>query len=387
MTVATLKEIKDNENRVGLTPQGVRELVANNQRVIVEKGAGDGSGFSNAEYTSAGAELMDDPRAIVTAADILVKVKEPLPSEYPLLKNFSGKTLFTYLHLSGVDPKLTDALVENNITAIAYETVEDEKGLLPLLAPMSEVAGVLAVQYGAEYLQRKYGGRGITLGAITGTDSARVVVMGGGVVGATAARTATGMGSHVQLFDINQSRVDALNADVRKHLGPALGGNFEAVMSGKDRLDEALRAADLVVGAVLVAGAKDPVVVSEEQVKEMKNGAVVVDVSIDQGGCIWGSRATSHSKPTYELHGKVYCCVPNMPGQVSRQSTLALTAATLPYLVRMAGEGVEAMLKASLKKDGRFAQGLNVCKGRITRESVAKDLGKTGAYTPAKELL
>src|SRR3989344_6457129 len=182
MTVATIKEIKDNENRVGLTPQGVRELVANNQRVIVEKGAGDGSGFSDAEYTSAGAELMDDPRAIVTAADILVKVKEPLPSEYPLLKNFSGKTLFTYLHLSGVDPKLTDALVENNITAIAYETVEDEKGLLPLLSPMSEVAGVLAVQYGAEYLQRKYGGRGITLGAITGTDSARVVVMGGGVV-------------------------------------------------------------------------------------------------------------------------------------------------------------------------------------------------------------
>lgn len=387
MTIATLREIKDNENRVGLTPQGVRELTAENHRVIVQKSAGDGSGFSDADYEAAGAELMAKPEDIVSASDILVKVKEPLPSEYPLLKKFSGKTLFTYLHLSGVDPKLTDALIENTITAIAYETVEDEKGLLPLLSPMSEVAGVLAVQYGAEYLQKKYGGFGTTLGSVTGTESARVVVMGGGFVGMTAAKTAAGMGSRVTLFDINPARVDALNKDVKAYLGPILGKNFEAVVPKGENLNSALKEADLLVGAVLVAGAKAPVVVSEGQIQLMKPGAVVVDVSIDQGGCIWGSKATSHSKPTYELHGKVYCCVPNMPGQVSRQSTLALTAATLPYLKMLAKNGAEAALKESLQKGGRFANGLNVYKGRITRESVAKDLGKTEKYKSVGELL
>lgn len=387
MIIATLKEIKDNENRVGLTPQGVRELTAEHHRVIVQKDAGVGSGFSDAEYEAAGAELMAKPEDIVSASDILVKVKEPLPSEYPLLKKFSGKTLFTYLHLSGVDPKLTDALIENTITAIAYETVEDEKGLLPLLSPMSEVAGVLAVQYGAEYLQKKYGGFGVTLGSITGTESARVVVMGGGFVGMTAAKTAAGMGSKVTLFDINPARVDVLNKDVKAYLGPTLGKNFEAKVPEGENLNSALKKADLLVGAVLVAGAKAPVVVSEEQIKLMKPGAVVVDVSIDQGGCIWGSKATSHSKPTYELHGKIYCCVPNMPGQVSRQSTLALTGATLPYLKMLAKNGAEAALKESLKKGGRFAEGLNVYQGSITRESVAKDLGKTEKYKSTGELL
>ncbi|MBU0982113.1 alanine dehydrogenase [Patescibacteria group bacterium] len=387
MIIATLKEIKDNENRVGLTPYGVKELVDEGHEVIVQETAGIGSGFSDSEYTAAGAKMMRNPEDIVKAADILVKVKEPLPSEYNLLEQFAGKTLFTYLHLSGVDKRLTKVLVNNNITAIAYETVQDEKGQLPLLAPMSEVAGVLAVQYGAEYLQKKYGGRGVTLGTITGTGSARVVVVGGGHVGATAARTAAGMGARVKLFDINPARVAALNTEMQEFLGPNLGKNFEAIVPDGTNFDEALSECNLLVGAVLVAGAKAPVVVSEEQVKSMKEGSVIVDVSIDQGGCIWGSKCTSHSEPTYEIYGKIFCCVPNMPGQVSRQSTMALTNATIPYLKMIAKDGAEALLKSSLSGDGRFARGLNAYKGHITYESVAKDLGMEDKYKSVSELV
>lgn len=387
MIIATLKEIKDNENRVGLTPHGVAELVKDGHTVIVQEAAGLGSGFSDGEYKDVGATIMRSPEDIVKTADILVKVKEPLPAEYNLLEQFAGKTLFTYLHLSGVDKRLTKVLINNNITAIAYETVQDESGKLPLLSPMSEVAGVLAIQYGAEYLQKKYGGRGVTLGTISGTHSAHVVVMGGGFVGMTAAKTAAGMGSHVKLFDISQSRVDALNKEVKDYLGPVLSKNFEALLPDATNLNEALTEANLLVGAVLVAGAKAPIVVSEEQIKMMKEGSVVVDVSIDQGGCIWGSHGTSHTEPTYEVYGKIYCCVPNMPGQVSRQSTMALTAATLPYLRMIAKEGALPMIKDSLSKDGRFARGLNTYKGYITYESVAKDLGMMEQYKPAVDLL
>lgn len=387
MIIATLKEIKNNENRVGLTPYGVKELVADGHQVIVQETAGIGSGFSDSEYKEAGATIMRSPEDIVKAADILVKVKEPLPAEYNLLEQFAGKTLFTYLHLSGVDKRLTKILVNNNITAIAYETVQDERGLLPLLAPMSEIAGVLAVQYGAEYLQKKYGGRGVTLGTITGTDSAHVVVMGGGFVGMTAAKTAAGMGSNVKLFDINPARVETLNKEVREYLGPTLGKNFEALTPTGDNLNNALKEANLLIGAVLVAGAKAPEVVSEEQIKMMKEGSVIVDVSIDQGGCLWGSHGTSHSEPTYEIYGKIYCCVPNMPGQVSRQSTMALTNATIPYLKMIAKDGAEAMIKRSLATDGRFARGLNAYKGFITYESVAKDLGMMDQYKSAAELM
>ena len=387
MIIATLKEIKNNENRVGLTPYGAAELVKAGHRLIVQQTAGIGSGFSDTEYKEAGAEIMKNPEDIVKVAEILVKVKEPLPSEYNLLEQFAGKTLFTYLHLSGVDKRLTKVLTNNNITAIAYETVQDERGLLPLLAPMSEIAGVLAVQYGAEYLQKKYGGRGVTLGRITGTNSAHVVVMGGGFVGMTAAKTAAGMGSLVKLFDISQARVDTLNKEVKEYLGPTLGKNFEAIVPKGENLNDALKEANLLVGAVLVAGAKAPEVVTEEQIKKMKEGSVVVDVSIDQGGCIWGSRGTSHSEPTYEIYGKIYCCVPNMPGQVSRQSTMALTNATLPYLKMIAKNGAEALLKSSVAGDGRFARGLNTYKGFITYESVAKDLGVMDQYKPVAELL
>lgn len=387
MKIATIKEIKNNENRVGLTPYGVAELVKDGHTVIVQETAGIGSGFSDSEYVEAGATMMRNPEDIVKAVDILVKVKEPLPQEYNLLDQFAGKTLFTYLHLSGVDQRLTGVLTRNNITAIAYETVQDERGLLPLLAPMSEIAGVLAIQYGAEYLQKKYGGRGVTLGTITGTHSAHVVVMGGGYVGMTAARTAAGMGSHVKLFDINPARVEALNKEMKEFLGPNLSKNFEAIVPAGENLNDALKEANLLVGAVLVAGAKAPTVVSEEQIKMMKEGAVIIDVSIDQGGCIWGSHGTSHSEPTYEIYGKIYCCVPNMPGQVSRQSTMALTNATLPYLKMIAKNGAEAVLKASIAGDGRFARGLNTYKGYVTYESVAKDLGLMENYKTVAELL
>ena len=387
MVIGTLKEVKDNENRVGLTPFGVRELVDAGHRVIVQETAGMGSGFSDSEYKECGAEMMRDPEDIVRAVDLLVKVKEPVPSEYNLLEQFAGKTLFTYLHLSGVDKRLTKVLVKNNITAIAYETVEDEKGQLPLLAPMSEVAGVLAVQYGAEYLQKKYGGRGVTMGVITGTGSARVVVVGGGFVGATSARMAAGMGSRVKLFDINPARVEQLNKEMAEYLGPNLSKNFEALVPNGDNYDEALKEANLVVGAVLVAGAKAPEVISEEQVRSMKEGTVIVDVSIDQGGCIWGSRPTTHSEPVYEVYGKIYCCVTNMPGQVSRQSTMALTSATLPYIKMIASEGADALLKKSISDDGRFARGLNTYQGHLTYEKVAQDLGMMDQFKEASELL
>lgn len=387
MIIGTLKEIKDNENRVGLTPYGVRELVDAGFEVIVQETAGIGSGFSDSEYKECGAQMMRDPEDIVKAVDILVKVKEPLPQEYNLIEQLDGKTLFTYLHLSGVDKRLTKLLAKHNITAIAYETVQDENGQLPLLAPMSEVAGILAIQYGAEYLQKKHGGRGITLGKISTIPSARVVVVGGGHVGATAARTAAGMGSRVKLFDINPDKCEELNKEMREFLGPNLGENFEAIVPDGENFDKALEECNLLIGAVLVAGAKAPVVVSEEQIKSMKEGSVIVDVSIDQGGCIWGTRASSHSEPVYEIYGKIYCCIPNMPGQVSRQSTMALTAATLPYLKMIAAEGSDALIKKSLEGDGRFARGLNAYKGFITYESVAKDLGMMEMYKDIKDLV
>ncbi len=387
MIIATIKEIKNNENRVGLTPYGVRELVESGLDVIVQEAAGIGSGFSDSEYIECGARMMRNPEDIVREADILVKVKEPLPREYNLLEQFAGKILFTYLHLSGVDKRLTKVLTNNDITAIAYETVEDENGQLPLLAPMSEVAGILAVQYGAEYLQKKHGGRGISLGKISTIPSARVVVVGGGYVGATSARMVAGMGSRVKLFDINPEVCDRLNKEMKAYLGPNLGENFEAIVPNGENFDEALKECNLLIGAVLVAGTRAPVVVSEEQVKSMKDGSVIVDVSIDQGGCIWGSRCSSHSEPVYEIYNKLFCCIPNMPGQVSRQSTMALTTATLPYLKKIAKEGAEKVIKDSLANGGRFARGLNAYKGHITYKSVAEDLGMMERYKDIEELV
>ncbi len=376
MIIATVKEIKDNENRVGLTPLHVPELVQAGHTVLVERGAGLGSFYLDQDYEKAGAQMVDDAEAAFKQADIIVKVKEPVVSEYPLLAYLNGKTLFTYLHLSGVDRQLTVELCKHNVTAIAYETVQDESGGLPLLAPMSQVAGVLAVQYGGQYLQRKYDGRGVTLGKIPNTQKANVMIVGGGHVGRFAALTASGMGAYVKLFDINDNLIEKLKVEFAEYLGANLFKNIQVLNSRTDGFDQAIEEADLLIGGVLVAGKRAPHVVSEAQVKSMKQGAVIVDVSIDQGGCIWGSKPTSHSQPIYELEGKIYCCVTNMPGQVSRQSTQALSAATFPYLLKMTSLGVLEACRA----DAGLAKGLNTHAGKIRYRAVAEDLEMTDMF-------
>lgn len=387
LKIGTIKEVKDNENRVGLTPAGVKELSEAGHEVFVQKLAGLGAAFSDDEYVSAGAKMMETPEEVVQAVDILVKVKEPVAKEYHLLDMFKGKTLYTYLHLSGVDKDLTLKLLENEIISVAYETVEDEHGELPLLAPMSEVAGVLAVQYGAQYLQKKYHGIGVSLGKIHGADSAETVVIGGGFVGATSAKTAAGMGGKVTIVNRSLERLERLKDEFRGYLGDHLFANCSFVQLTDENLKEVVKKADLLVGAVLVKGARAPEVVTEEMVKSMKPGAVIVDVSIDQGGCIWGSKPTSHSEPIYEVDGKIFCCITNMPGQVARQSTQALTSATLPYLKEMAATGVVESMAKSLQYDGRFAQGINTYKGKITYRSVAEDLKLEDRFQDLKGLV
>lgn len=388
MIIGVLKEIKNNENRVGLTPKGARELVSHGHRVLAQQNAGSGAGFTDQEYKDADAEVIEASSDIVDACDILVKVKEPLQSEYPLLKRLRGKTLFTYLHLSGVDPQLTRELLDNEVIGVAYETVEDEHGRLPLLAPMSEIAGVLAIQYGAQYLQKKYDGRGLTLGPITNTDPSLTVVVGGGFVGEKAARCAAGMGARVAIFDVRPERVEQLKKNFTEYLGPVLSKNVEVLVSEPSVLAQKIREADLLVGAVLVPGARAPKVVTEEHVKSMQPGSVVVDVSIDQGGCVWGSKATTHENPIYKIGEVVFCCVANMPGQVPRQSTQALTAATLPYLLKMADQGVINTVQWSLAHNGgRFARGLNTYKGKVTYKAVAEDLGLQSQYVAVEEAI
>ncbi|MBP9718089.1 alanine dehydrogenase [Candidatus Gracilibacteria bacterium] len=382
MIIATLKEVKDNENRVGLTPDGVRRLVKAGHTVIVERQAGYGSGFSDEMYQKAGAKLNDSPHEIVKKADMIVKIKEPVVAEYYWLDLFKGKTLFTYLHLSGVDPKLTEKLLENNITGIAYETVFDGKGL-PLLKPMSQVAGVLACQYGANYMQKMHGGTGNTLGHIDGAEPALTVVVGAGIVGKTAAMTAGGMGGKVVLLDINKKVLDRAKKEITTKLGTKLSKNVKCEVSNTAILSKWVKQADLLIGGVLIPGKKAPTVVSEKMIKSMKKGAVVVDVSIDQGGCIWGSKPTTHRNPIFDFEGKVFCCITNMPGQVAHQSTQALTSATLPYILKMGKIGV---LEA-LKRDKSLRTGLNTFRGKITYANVANDLGKTSIYESAEKML
>lgn len=382
MIIATLREVKDNENRVGLTPTGVKKLIKAGHTVIVERQAGYGSGFPDAMYEEVGAKLIDSAYEIVKRADMIVKIKEPVAAEYYWLDLFKGKTLFTYLHLSGVDPKLTEALLKNKITGIAYETVSKDRRL-PLLAPMSQVAGVLSIQYGAHYLQKKHGGIGMTLGHIDGADAALTVVVGAGFVGRTAAVTAGGMGGKVVILDINPKMIALAKKEITARLGSRLAKNVKFQVSNEKILSEWIKKADLLVGAVLVPGTKTPQVVSEKMIKSMHKGAVVVDVSIDQGGCIWGSKPTTHQHPIYDLEGKIFCCITNMPGQVARQSTEALTAATIPYILKMGKVGVIP----ALKKDPSLRAGLNTYDGFITYEAVARDLGRTSDYKEAAKAL
>lgn len=382
MIIGTLREVKDNENRVGLTPKGVKKLVDSGHTVIVERQAGWGSGFTDSMYEASGAKLLDSAYEIVKRADLIVKIKEPVQAEYYWLDLFKGKTLFTYLHLSGVDPQLTHKLLENEITGIAYETVAKD-GRLPLLAPMSQIAGVLACQYGAHYLEKKHGGLGVSLGHIDGADPALTVIVGAGFVGLTAALTAGGMGGKVVLLDINQKAIARAKKEIQKRLGLTLSHNVIAQVSNGKILAAWIAKADLLIGAVLIPGTKAPQVVTEAMIHSLKRGGVVVDVSIDQGGCIWGSHPTTHRHPIYDLDGKIYCCITNMPGQVAHQSTQALTSATLPYLLEMAQYGVSE----ALKKNPNLRKGLNTFRGKITYEAVARDLHLSDFYIPVEEML
>ncbi len=387
MNIGTVREVKNNENRVGLVPDGVKELVSRGHVVFVQETAGIRSGYSDHDYQDAGAQIVRDAEDVATEVDILVKVKEPLREEYYILDLLQNKTLFTYFHLTGIEKSVTKRLIENEITSVAYETVEDEHGKLPLLAPMSEIAGVTSVQYAAQYLQKKYGGAGLTLGHITGADLAHTVVIGGGVAGEFAARTALGMGGYVTIFELRDERIHELRTLFDELFGPHISKNFEVLKPDQPVYDEKIAEADVLVGSVLVAGARAPEVVTEDQVRSMKQGAVIVDISIDQGGCIWGSRPTSHEEPIYTIDRKIYSCVCNIPGQAARQSTQALTSTVLPYLLAMAGKGVEASLKESLQNGDGFAKGLNTYGGKIVYEAVARDLNLMDFYEDPKVML
>jgi alanine dehydrogenase len=371
MRVGVPTEIKTDEYRVALTPAGVRELTARGHEVVVQAGAGEGSAISDADYGAQGATLVGDAAEVFARADMVVKVKEPQPSEVAMLE--PRHTLFTYLHLAP-DPELTQGLVTSGATCIAYETVTDAAGRLPLLAPMSEVAGKIATQAGAFMLERPLGGRGLLLGGVPGVAAGRVMVIGGGVVGQNAAKVALGLGADVFVYDRSIDRL--------RELDTIFDGRVSTCFASSLEIEQRLPEADLVIGAVLVKGAKAPHVISRSQLGLMKARAVLVDVSIDQGGCFETSRPTTHSDPTYEVDGITHYCVANMPGAVPITSTYALTNATMPYVVRLAEEGAASALAA----DPGFAAGLNVAAGKVTNEAVARDQGLE-LTTPVKALL
>ncbi len=360
MVIGVIKEIKNSEFRVGLTPGGANVLARERHTVLVEAGAGIGSGFSDAQYIEAGAEVETDKKHIFGRAEIIVKVKEPLPPEYGLLHE--GQTLYTYLHLAP-NPGLAKALLDQKVTAIAFETVE-KNGTLPLLAPMSEVAGRMSIQIGANYLQKPNGGLGVLLGGVPGVPPAKVVIVGGGTVGTNAAKMAVGLGADVTILDVSLPRL--------RYLDDIFNGRLKTLVCNAYNVVQAVRDADLLIGAVLVPGKAAPKVVTTGMVKTMKEGAVIVDVAIDQGGCIeTADHATTHDDPTYEKFGVIHYSVANMPGAVPRTSTLALESATLPYLVDLAGKGVFC----ALREDDGLMKGLNTAKGYMTCKNAADSLG------------
>jgi alanine dehydrogenase len=361
MIIGIPKEIKQDEYRVAIVPSGVKSLAAAGHRILIEKGAGVGSGIEDEEFQGEGAELVDGPEKIFALAEMIIKVKEPLPQEYYLLRE--GQVLYTYLHLAAA-PGLADMLLEKKIIGVAYETVQEEDGSLPLLIPMSEVAGRMAIQEGGKYLQREKGGRGILLGGVPGVEPGKVAILGGGVVGFNAAKMAVGAGADVTLLDINLNRL--------RYIDDIFKGRVKTLMSNHHNIEAAVRAADLVVGSVLIPGAKAPYLLTRETLKTMKNGSVIVDVCIDQGGCVETSRPTSHSDPVYVVDGVIHYCVANMPGAVSRTSTFALTNATFPYAKKIADLGIEK----ALRKNKPLAGGVNVAYGHLTHKAVAESLGK-----------
>ena len=361
MRIGCPKEIKAQEGRVGLTPAGVDALVRAGHSVYMEQNAGKNSGFSDAEYRSAGAEILPTAKEVYDIAEMIVKVKEPLPPEYDLLHE--GQVLFTYLHLAP-DPEQTQALLRKKVTGIAYETVQLADRSLPLLAPMSEVAGRLSIQTGARLLESNCGGRGVLLGGVTGVERANVVIVGGGNVGTNAAKMAVGLGANVTILDVNLKRL--------AYLDDIFGGRVQTLLSNPYHIANAVKQADLVVGCVLIPGARAPKLVTEEMVKTMKPGSVLIDVAIDQGGSIESiDRITTHSDPYFVKHGVLHYSVANMPGAVPRTSTLALTGATLPYALKIANLGAEAACKA----DPALMKGLNTYAGHITFPGVAEAHG------------
>ncbi len=371
MVIGVPKEIKNNENRVSLTPGGAYALVKAGHRVLVEKSAGEGSGFSDEEYAAVGATLVPTAADVFKLADIIVKVKEPLAAEYGLLRE--GQTLFTYLHLAP-NRELTQALMTRKVTGIAYETVQPADGSLPLLAPMSEVAGRMSVQVGAAMLQKYNGGMGVLLGGVPGVKPANVLIIGGGTVGTNAAKMAVGLGAHVTVMDINKSRL--------AYLDDIFGGRVTTLIYDEYAVTQGVKEADLLIGAVLVAGARAPKTVTEEMVRTMKKGAAIVDVAIDQGGSIETiDHVTTHDTPYFVKHGVVHYSVANMPGAVPKTSTLALTGVTLPYLLQLANKGP----KAAMLENAALRKGLNTIDGQVTYKGVAEALGYP--YADAETLL
>jgi alanine dehydrogenase len=370
MLIGVPKEIKNHEYRVGMTPASARELIAHGHQVIVEANAGSGIGFEDSAYTDIGASIRETASEIFAEADMIVKVKEPLAEERAMLRE--DQILFTYLHLAPDLPQTKD-LIKSKAVCIAYETVTSKNGSLPLLAPMSEVAGRMSIQAGAQCLEKSKSGRGMLLAGVPGVAPAKVVIIGGGVVGSNAAQMAIGMGANVTILD--------RSIDVLRRLDAQFGAAVQTVFSSKDALEDHVLSADLVIGGVLIPGAAAPKLVSAEMIKRMKPGAAVVDVAIDQGGCFETSKATTHAEPTYIVDEVVHYCVANMPGAVPRTSTFALNNATLPFIISIANNGY----KAALEKDEHLMNGLNVHKGVVTCDSVAENLGFE--YVPAADAI
>ena len=370
MIIGVPKEIKDNEARVGVTPAGVKALTEDGHKVLVETKAGTQSGFLDEEYQRAGATIEGAAGDVWKKSDTVVKVKEPIEKEYAFFRE--GLVLFTYLHLAPVRD-LTDKLLESKVIGIAYETVRDRQNTLPLLTPMSEVAGRMSVQVGATYLEMEHGGRGILLGGVPGVPPAHVTIIGGGVVGTNAAKVALGFGAKVTLVDVNLNRL--------RELDDIFGGRLYTLASNSYNVAEATREADLVIGGVLIPGSNAPKIVTRGMVAQMKKGAVIVDVAIDQGGCVETAKPTSHSNPSYVVNGVVHYCVTNMPGAVPHTSTLALTNSTFPYLMRIANLGT----REALHQDGGLAEGLNTWLGKLTYRGVGESQERP--WTPAASVL
>lgn len=367
MIIGVPKEIKISENRVGMTEAGAKQLTKEGHQVIVEKDAGLGSGITNEQYEKAGAKIIATKDEVYSKAQMIMKVKEPLPAEYNLMKE--NLILYTYLHLAA-EPELTKVLCERKVKAVAYETIQAENKTLPLLTPMSEVAGRMATQIGAFYLQKDHGGCGILMGGVTGVKPAKVTIIGGGVVGTNAAKMAVGLGAQVTVLDVSTARLE--------YLDDIFQGRCQTLFSNTKNIEEAVVDSDLVVGAVLITGHKAPTLVTKDMISHMRKGSVVVDVAVDQGGCIETCRPTSHTHPTYEVDGVIHYCVPNMPGVVPRTSTYALTNVTLKYASMLAAMGVED----AVAKDKTLLKGLNVYGGYVCYEPVARDLSME--YKPYK---